>query len=94
MRPSQTADLQQRERLEQAKLKAPRQAARLGWADVGAGRYTDVADSRADLIDILAWTNEQFGATARLRQERLIIATLRGVATQPGRPGSIARPEL
>ena len=36
--------IEERERLENAKLKALKQAARQGWADVSAGRYADVAD--------------------------------------------------
>lgn len=36
--------IEQRERIEEAKLKALKQAARVGWADVSAGRYSDVAD--------------------------------------------------
>ncbi len=55
-------------------------------------RLSDAA--QADVIDILAWTQEQFGDSARLRYERLIVAALRDVATQPDRPGSIERPEL
>jgi len=35
-----------RERIGQAKLKALRQAARQGWADVSAGRYADVDDGQ------------------------------------------------
>jgi toxin ParE1/3/4 len=55
-------------------------------------RLSDAA--QADVINILAWTEEQFGEAARLRYESLIVAGLRDVATQPDRPGSIARPEL
>lgn len=55
-------------------------------------RLSDAAQS--DVINILAWTHEQFGEAARLRYESLIVAALRDVATQPDRPGSIARPEL
>ncbi len=55
-------------------------------------RLSDAA--QADVIDILAWTHEQFGEAARLRYERLIVAALRDVVTQPDRLGSIARPEL
>ena len=55
-------------------------------------RLSDAA--QVDVIDILAWTHEQFGEAARLRHESLIVAALRDVATQPDRPGSIARPEL
>jgi len=40
--------IEERERLEEAKLKALKQAARTGWADVSAGRYTDVADDRLE----------------------------------------------
>jgi toxin ParE1/3/4 len=55
-------------------------------------RLSDAA--QADVINILSWTHEQFGESARLRYESLIIAALRAVATQPDRPGSITRPEL
>lgn len=34
--------IEERERIGEAKLKALRQAARQGWADVAAGRYADV----------------------------------------------------
>lgn len=37
-----------RERREHAKLEALQQAARLGWADVSAGRYADVADDQLE----------------------------------------------
>jgi antitoxin ParD1/3/4 len=40
--------IEERERREQAKLKALKQAARLGWADVSAGRYADVDDDRLE----------------------------------------------
>jgi antitoxin ParD1/3/4 len=38
----------ERERREDAKLEALKQAARLGWADVSAGRYADVADDQLE----------------------------------------------
>lgn len=57
-------------------------------------RYRLSAAAQADVVDILAWTDAQFGAMARQRYEQLIAAALRDVATQPDRPGSIARPEL
>lgn len=56
--------------------------------------YRLSAAAQADVIDILAWTNQQFGEAATVRYERLIVAALRDVATQPDRPGSIARPEI
>lgn len=40
--------IEERERLEAAKLRALKQAARLGWADVSAGRYADVADDQLE----------------------------------------------
>jgi antitoxin ParD1/3/4 len=40
--------IEERERLEGAKLKALKQAARQGWADVTAGRYADVADDQLE----------------------------------------------
>lgn len=40
--------IEQRERLEGAKLKALKQAARQGWADVSAGRYADFADDQLE----------------------------------------------
>jgi toxin ParE1/3/4 len=55
-------------------------------------RLSDAA--QADIIDILAWSQEQFGEAARLRYESLIVTALRDVATQPNRPGSVERPEL
>jgi toxin ParE1/3/4 len=57
-------------------------------------RYRLSDTAQIDVINILAWTHEQFGEAARLRYENLIVAALRDVATQPDRPGSIARPEL
>ena len=57
-------------------------------------RYRLSDAGQGDVINILAWTHEQFGEAARLRYETLIVAALRDVATQPDRPGSIARPEL
>lgn len=58
-------------------------------------RYRLSDSAQADVISVLAWTHEQFGETARLRYESLIVAALRDVAMQqPDRPGSILRPEL
>jgi toxin ParE1/3/4 len=57
-------------------------------------RYRLSDTAQVDVINILAWTHEQFGEAARQRYESLIVAALRDVATQPDRSGSIARPEL
>ena len=40
--------IEARERMEQAKLKALKQAARQGWTDVAAGRYVDVAGDQLE----------------------------------------------
>ena len=40
--------IEERERLEGTKLKALKQAARQGWADVSAGRYADVAEDQLE----------------------------------------------
>ena len=57
-------------------------------------RYRLSQAAHGDVLGILAWTHEQFGEAARLRYERLIVAALRDVASQPDRPGSVVRPEL
>lgn len=46
--------IEQRERLEAAKLKALQEATAAGWTDIAAGRYADVADDQLeDFIDQL-----------------------------------------
>ena len=40
--------VEDRDRLEDTKLRALKQAARQGWADVSAGRYSDVADDQLE----------------------------------------------
>jgi antitoxin ParD1/3/4 len=40
--------IEERDRREEAKLKALQQAARQGWADVSAGRYTDMGDDQLE----------------------------------------------
>ena len=57
-------------------------------------RYRLSETAQGDVLDILAWTDEQFGEAARLRYESLIVAALRDLARQPHRSGSLARPEL
>ena len=57
-------------------------------------RYRLSEAAQGDVLGILAWTHEQHGEVARQRYESLIVAALRDVASQPDRPGSIARPEL
>ena len=57
-------------------------------------RYRLSATAQADILDILSWSQAQFGEVARRRYETLIVAALRDIATQPDRPGSIERPEF
>jgi len=40
--------VEERERIGEARLKALKQAARLGWADVAARRYAEVADDQLE----------------------------------------------
>jgi antitoxin ParD1/3/4 len=55
--------IEERERMEEAKLKALKQAARQGWADVSAGRYTDVADD--GLEDFIGQLGRRAAARAK-----------------------------
>ena len=50
--------------------------------------------AEADIIQILTYTQDRFGAIARRRYEALLVACLRDIATDPERAGSVARPEL
>lgn len=52
--------IERRERLEASKLKALQEAARTGWADVAAGRHTDVSDDR--LEDFIGQLGQQAAA--------------------------------
>jgi antitoxin ParD1/3/4 len=57
--------IEERERMGQAKLKALRQAARQGWADISAGRYADVADDQLeDFVAQLGRRAAQLAKTA------------------------------
>ncbi|CAN7311960.1 type II toxin-antitoxin system RelE/ParE family toxin [Phenylobacterium sp. LjRoot225] len=55
-------------------------------------RLTEAAET--DFVEILAWSETQFGGAARRRYERLIVMGLIDIAADPVRPGSLARPEL
>ena len=50
--------------------------------------------SQADITRLLAWTSDRFGDMARRRYEALLITALRDLAADPGRNGTIPRPEL
>lgn len=55
--------IEQRERLEAATLKARREAADKGWADVATGRYVDAADDR--LEDFIGQLGQQAAGEGR-----------------------------
>lgn len=50
--------------------------------------------AQADIISILAWSNEQFGEEARRRYEALIAASIRDAASRADDAGHTMRPEL
>jgi toxin ParE1/3/4 len=50
--------------------------------------------AQADIISILAWSNEQFGSEARSRYEALIAAAIRDAASLRGDEAHAPRPEL
>ena len=57
-------------------------------------RYRLSAAAQADIVDILARTEERFGRVARIRYETLIVTAIRDIAEDPERPGAPVRPEL
>lgn len=57
-------------------------------------KYSLSDTAQNDIIDILAWTYDNFGEQARLRYEHLLVTALRDIAFDPQRIGSISRPEL
>lgn len=50
--------------------------------------------AQADIVDLLAYTESNFGEIARIRYERLLTTALFEIAAEPERINSIARPEL
>jgi toxin ParE1/3/4 len=50
--------------------------------------------AEVDIVEILAWSHNQFGERARRRYEHLIVTALFDIAAAPTRPGTIDRPEL
>lgn len=51
-------------------------------------------EAQQDVIDILAWTQENFGEAARRRYGTLLVAAMRDISARPDRVGSAERPEL
>jgi toxin ParE1/3/4 len=56
--------------------------------------YRLSAAAEEDIIQLLAYTQDRFGEIARRRYEALLAAGLRDIASDPERPGSVARSEL
>ncbi|MDH4412985.1 MAG: type II toxin-antitoxin system RelE/ParE family toxin [Rhizobium sp.] len=50
--------------------------------------------ARLDIADILAYSENFFGSDGRLRYQRLIATSLRDLADEPERRGSMVHPEL
>jgi toxin ParE1/3/4 len=50
--------------------------------------------AKADIEDLLAWSEQRFGVAARRRYEALLTCALQDVAEDLSRPGVRARPEL
>lgn len=57
-------------------------------------QYRFSAAAQADLVDILEWSQEHYGASARTRYQALIARAVRDIAAQPHRAGSAQRSEL
>jgi toxin ParE1/3/4 len=56
--------------------------------------YRLARTAQADIVDILAYTEANFGKVGRLRYEQLLVTAMRDIATEPERIGSLSRPEL
>ena len=55
-------------------------------------QYELARTARADIVELLAHTEANFGGIARLRYERLVATALQDIADKPDRIGSVARP--
>lgn len=58
------------------------------------GRYRLSAKAQADVAGILAWSQEQFGESARKRYQALLSTAFRDVAAEPEDIGATPRPDL
>ncbi|WP_166365099.1 type II toxin-antitoxin system RelE/ParE family toxin [Pseudomonas akapageensis] len=58
------------------------------------GKYRISQDARADIIDILQYSQAQFGHEARRRYQGPILAALNDIASEPDRIGSSPRDEI
>ena len=51
-------------------------------------------EAQEDMEGIFAWTDGQFGEGIRLRYEELLVQAFLDLVNDPGRPGTLKRPEL
>lgn len=58
------------------------------------GTYRLSTWARADIVDILAETEDRFGHVARERYQKLLVTALRDLGNAPERIGCRLRPEL
>ena len=57
-------------------------------------KYVLSSAAETDIEGILAWTEEHFGESARLRYEALLVQAIIDVGSDPHRAGCQARPEI
>ena len=57
-------------------------------------RFRLGASAQADIVALLARTEDRFGESARRRYEILLATGLRDIILDPDRPASMARPDL
>lgn len=57
-------------------------------------RFVLAPAAAADIEAILAWTHEQFGETARLKYEALLVQAMIEVSQRPNRTGCTPRDEI
>ena len=50
--------------------------------------------AQADIVELLTYTEMNYGEIGRLRYERLLITALRDIAAEPERIGCLMRPEF
>ncbi|HEX5471700.1 MAG TPA: type II toxin-antitoxin system RelE/ParE family toxin [Lacipirellulaceae bacterium] len=50
--------------------------------------------AQQDTVAVLRWTDDQWGADARIRYEALLVQAIMDVAGNPNLPGSNRRPEI
>ena len=57
-------------------------------------RYRLTHAAQSDVVSILAWSEDRFGAEARERYRALIATAIRDAASRPDEVGHVPRPKL